>query len=1023
MAYKLRPERMTQNRVIELFKKLGYTYLGNWESREKNRAVEYGLLDAFLKRRGVSQPQMDAVHLKIEQAVPVVGHTLYEANRKVYNLLRYGVQVQTAVNQPHDTVHLVDWEHPEENDFSIAEEVTILNGENERRPDLVLYLNGFAIGVIELKRASVTVGDGIRQLITNQIKNPVFFVASQLLFAGNDSEGLFYGTCGTKEQFYVKWKEDAVQAEPSIGCHLDVPLSQMCGKKRLLDWIHDCVIFDGGIKKVPRPHQYFGLKAAQERIAKREGGVIWHTQGSGKSILMVMLAKWILEHRPHARVLVMTDRTELDQQIIGVMRNTGVIGETAHMSSVTSRQDFKSKLQSPSPRLLCALIHKFDLGQDAPPKVHGEFFVLVDECHRTQGGKLHEKMKEWLPNAIFIGFTGTPLMKVDARSTRYVFGSNIHTYKFPEAVSDGVVLDLKYEARTIPQELTSQQKVDEWFTRKTTGLSAYQKALLRQRWGTMERVLSSKGRKSRIVSDICMDFDLKPRLASERGTAMLVAASIYDACQYFREFQNDTPLSGKCGIITSYEPSAVDISREPEQGEEHYKHDTYKKFVLSPELPTTEKYEARMKQLFQEEPANCKLLIVVSKLLVGFDAPTCSYIYLDKNLQDHGLFQAITRTNRLDGADKDYGHVVDYKEQFRSVQDSIAVYSSDELEPSSDDPAADNITLKDILKDGREKLDEAREALKQLCDPVLPPREMENFYAFFCGDASKPDELAEKAPLRDALYQLTARLLRAYSEIAQQLLPAGYSLSDVQEIEQEIRYFTELRDAIRKYAGEDLDLKPYERDMRHLIDMYIRADEPHTQGAMEDFTLIDLIVKTGIHDAIARKWNEKTSQASIAEGIVNNIRKAVNDKKETDPKYYEKMSKLLTDLLEEQRRGALAYEEFLKKMEELASKVASCDTSEGDMPEAVKQSPFAAAMFNNLEALPADGFLCPADSTEKAELALRLKEVMDKKAPDNWRGIATRENIILGEIYPLLNSDEKATRALFDIIKASPFYV
>ena len=518
-----------------------------------------------------------------------MGHTLYEANRKVYGLLRYGVQVQTEVSKPHETVHLVDWEHPENNDFAIAEEVTILDGSDVRRPDLVLYLNGFAIGVIELKRASVTVGDGIRQLISNQNSNPNFFVASQLLFAGNDSEGLFYGTCGTKEQFYVKWKEKTDTLTEEAGCVLDIPLSQMCKKQRLLDWIHDCVIFDGGIKKVPRPHQYFGLKAAQERIAKREGGVIWHTQGSGKSILMVMLTKWLLEHKPSARVLIMTDRTELDKQIIGVMKNTGAVGETADQSRVVSRQDFKSKLQSPSPRLLCALIHKFDLGQDVPPQVHGEFFVLVDECHRTQGGKLHEKMKEWLPNAIFIGFTGTPLMKADAKSTRYVFGTNIHTYKFPEAVADGVVLDLKYEARTIPQELTSKQKVDEWFNRKTTGLSAYQKALLRQRWGTMERVLSSKGRKSRIVNDICMDFDLKPRLSSERGTAMLVAGSIYDACQYFREFQDDTPLACKCGIITSYEPSAVDISREPEQGEEEYKYNTYKKFVLSSALHTTEK--------------------------------------------------------------------------------------------------------------------------------------------------------------------------------------------------------------------------------------------------------------------------------------------------------------------------------------------------------------------------------------------------------------------------------------------------
>lgn len=1022
MAEKLRPERVTQDRVIRLFQRLGYRYLGNWKTREKNRAIEYDLLRAFLLKQGVPQPEIDAAWLKISQAMPVVGRTLYEANRKVYGLLRYGAQVQTAPGRPHETVHLVDWEHPENNDFAIAEEVTLTGGLDVRRPDLVLYLNGFAIGVMELKRASVTVGDGIRQLITNQRSNPGFFVASQLLLAGSDAGGLHYGTTGTEEQFYVKWKEEAERTASEPGCHLDAPLARMCGKARLLDWIHDCVIFDSGIKKVPRPHQYFGLKAAQERIARREGGVIWHTQGSGKSILMVMLARWLLEHRPEARILIVTDRTELDGQIAGVMKNTGVLGETAKLSTVTSRQDFRAKLEAPAPRLLCALIHKFDLGHEAPPEVHGDFFVLVDECHRTQSGDLHQKMKEWLPGSIFIGFTGTPLLRADARSTRFVFGTNIHTYKFPEAVADNVVLDLKYEARTVPQALASPEKVDEWFNLKTRGLSDYQKALLRRRWGTMERILSSRERKSRIVRDICMDFDLRPRLASGRGTAMLVADSIHDACQYFREFQNGTPLSGKCGIITSYEPAGADISREPEQGEEQYKYTTYKQYVLSSALPTTAKYEEEMKRRFREEPASCRLLIVVGKLLVGFDAPTCSVLYLDKKLQDHSLFQAICRTNRLDGADKGYGHVVDYKEQFRSVRDSLAVYSSDELEPSGGDAAEDNIFLQDILKAGRERLEEAREALKQLCAPVPPPREMENFSAFFCGDASRPGDLEEKAPLRDALYRLTARLLRAYADIARQLLPAGYSPEDARTLEGEIRAFTELRDAIKKHAGEELDLKPYERDMRHLIDMYIRADEPRPQGALEDYTLLDLIVRTGIHDAIARMWNEKTSRASVAEGIVNNIRKAVNDKKETDPRFYGKMSRLLTDLLEAQRRGALAYEEFLKKMEELAVKMANGDTSEGDTPEAVKRSPFTVAMYNNLASLPGEKFVCPAEPEEKAALALKITEVMDRKAPGKWRGVASRESIILGELYPLLNEDEKATRALFEIIKAGPFH-
>ena len=1023
MVNSARSERETQDRVIRLFQKMGYGYLGDWSRREKNRAVEYELLEAFLRRRGVAPELVAAARLRIDQALPVLGHTLYEANAGVYQLLRYGVIVSAGPGKPHETVRLVDWDTPGNNDFALAEEVTLREGGDVRRPDLVLYLNGFAVGVIELKRASVTVGDGIRQLISNQRANPYFFVASQLLLAGNDVEGLYYGTCGTEEQFYVRWKE-AAPAAPAPGCHLDGPLARLCDRETLLDLLRDGILYDGGVKKVPRPHQYLALKAAQERLLRKEGGVIWHTQGSGKSLLMVMLVKWILEHRPAARVLIVTDRTELDDQIGGVMSRSGAAGLNAKESAVTSRQTFREKLQAPAPRLLCALIHKFDLGREVPPEVHGEFYVLVDECHRTQSGDFHAQMKRWLPNAVFIGFTGTPLLKADARSTRAVFGTYIHTYKFPEAVADGVVLDLKYEARTVPQELTSPQKVDAWFAARTAGLSDYQKALLRRRWGTLERLRTSRGRMQRIVEDICMDFDLKPRLAGGRGTAMLVADSIYDACRYFRLFESDTPLQGKCGLITSYDPTQVDISREPEQGEEHYKRETYTRHVLSADLPDTARYETEMKRRFREEPGRCRLLIVVSKLLVGFDAPSCSYIYLDKRLKDHALFQAITRTNRLDGADKEYGQVVDYKEQFASVQESVAVYSADELEPSPGAGAdGDNILLKDRLREGRRELDAVRRELKRLYEHVRPPRELEDALLFFCGDAADPEALAATAPLRDELYKLTARFLRVYGEMAQDLLCAGYSPAEAHAIAADVRLFSELRDAVKKFAGEELDLKAYERDMRHLIDMYIRADVPYEQGSLDDFSLLDLIVRSGIHEAIARKWLEKTSPRAVADGIVNNLRKAVNDKKETDPRFYEDMSRLLGDLLEQQRSGALAYEAFLKRMEELAQQIAAGSAAAVTLPARLKGRKLAATIFHNLPALPARTFVCPEDAETRATLALDMEAALEKEAPSAWRGVHARENRVKALLYPFLQKDETATLALFELIKGGDFHV
>ncbi|MCA0364017.1 MAG: HsdR family type I site-specific deoxyribonuclease [Bacteroidetes bacterium] len=1037
-------ERETQDRVVALMQnELQYEYLGNWEERDNNSNLEEEILEPWLLKRYDQNLTNKAIY-EFTKAASDQSKSLYEVNKEVYSLLRYGVTVQPEIGQNKKTVWLIDWKNPLANHFAFAEEVTI-KGLHKKRPDIVLYINGIAFGVLELKRSTVSISEGIRQNLDNQkhLFIKPFFNTIQYVMAGNDIEGLAYGAIETKEKYFLKWKEVTQEAgkefphlleitKPILdkAAKYDYPLDkniiELLNKERFIEILHDFVVYDRGQKKFCRPNQYFGIKSAQDFVKRKEGGIIWHTQGSGKSLTMVWLTKWIREFNDNARVLIITDRDELDEQIEKVYK-----GVQEDIYRTKSGRDLLQQLNDTSPWLICSLIHKFggkDKSEEASDedvekylqelrssipsdfKAKGDIYVFVDECHRTQSGKLHEAMKQFIPDALFIGFTGTPLLKSDKQTSLEVFGRYIHTYKFNEAVTDKVVLDLRYEARDIEQNIKSPDKIDEWFELKTRGLTDFAKAELKQRWGTLKKVFSSKSRLEKIVLDVVMDMEKKERLQNGRGNAILVSDSIYNACRYYELFQNAGLKN--CAIVTSFVPNANDIKGEGDNYTEKLQRfeiyqkmfSTYFNDTTEEALKKVEQFETEVKKKFVEEPAQMKLLIVVNKLLTGFDAPSATYLYIDKKLRDHGLFQAVCRVNRLDGDDKDYGYIIDYMDLFKSLEQAFNDYTSEAF--SGYEKKDIDGLLKNRLQKGKERLDEALEAIKALVEAVEPPKGTIEHIRYFCGsNTENPDELKDTEPRRVALYKLTIALIRSYANIADEMIEAGYKPKEIEAIKAEIKYFENVRKEIQLASGDYIDLKQYEPAMRHLIDSYIGAEESRMLANFDDLSLVEILVKEDEVPYEKLPPGIKNDPEAMAEAIENNLRKVIIEESPTNPMYYEKMSVLLDELIKMRKEASLEYEKYLNEIIALSGKVKKSDTTT-DYPSTINTST-KRALFDNLgrnEALAND---------------LDIKILTTKK--DSWRDNIQKSKAVRNAITEVLKTHriegDNEVQRIFDLVK------
>lgn len=695
-----------------------------------------------------------------------------------------------------------------------------------------------------------------------------------------------------------------------------------------------------------RSHQYHALRAAEPRLQKKASGVIWHSQGSGKSLTMVWLAGYIKANYEDPRVLVITDRTELDRQLSTDFSDTG-----NNIHHVTSQSDLLKTLHDGKEWLITTLIHKFgkhakqdenastDRGTRIPLdryladlqkiinkqyplgfKAKGKhIFVFIDECHRTQGGRLHDAMRAIMgQDVMLIGFTGTPLLK-DAKKNGYAafrnvsevkFGEFIHKYLHKKAVEDRVILDLQYEAREVEQSITSKAKLDEKLEQIIHGLTDERKQLIKDRWATLERVYSATERIERIGYSILDDMANDSILRQDWANAMLVAGNIYSAYKYYDFFQNHCPdhrLRNRVAVVTSYNPTDNDLRKNTTDTakltQEKFKYDmaiqSFKDAGIATEDKTgsADKYETWAKELFINQPGRMKLLIVVDKLLTGFDAPCATYLYIDKDMRDHTLFQAICRVNRL-GCDvkdeegnvlchthKEYGLIVDFKHLFGNIENAVTKFNDENGGLGGFDETDIEELLADSLSKNKKRLlaaDKAFCALKAIWQSrgLTNNDLLADYYA-----TDFRDDPAEAC--RTALYRITGTLTAAYDNLADMMTRAGFSTAEADYYEHHAREAAHINLYVKQKSGDLFDPRNYDPDMRALLDRYLRAEEARTiVPATADFSFLDLIDdSTDAVDSVETTKKAAGSEKSAAEVIEAKARAVINNSRDKDPAF------------------------------------------------------------------------------------------------------------------------------------------
>ena len=1006
-------KNISQQPAIDLLTAMGYTYISPADC-DKQRGSRYHVLlrDILrgqlrrLNRYVYAGAENEFSAANIERAMEDLDEPLTDGlvrtSEKIYDALLLGKSYPETVGEGKMlsfNLRYIDWETPQNNMFHVTEEFAVDSRDRQHnaRPDIVLFINGIPFAVIECKAPHIPVDEAVGQMIRNQQAAyiPQLFKFAQLVVATNKN-AVKYATAGTPKKFWSVWKEqdaDWLQARLSALVPDRMPTEQdrntvsLFSRERVFELIRYFILFDANVKKVCRYQQFFAVREIMKTIAEsdehgnRRSGVIWHTQGSGKSLTMVMLAKYILMELKdcHPRVVIVTDRKELDAQIAATFAHTRLTPARA-----TSGRHLVELVNSARADVITSIINKFNTVERQEVKNPSrDIFVLVDESHRSNYGLMATRMRSVFPNACYIGFTGTPLMKSE-KNTMARFGRLIHKYTIRDGVEDGAIVPLIYEGRFVEQKV-DEENIDLWFKQTTRRLTEAQREDLRRKWSSIRRLTSTDARIKRIALDISEHF-----IEGYKDTgfkAMLATNYKRDAIRYLECFEQFGDLN--CAVVIS-PPDMREGVDDADEGADDLVVSFWNKMMQ--QYGDADRYEEAIKNRFCD--GEIDILIVCSKLLTGFDAPLCQVLYIDKELKEHGLLQAIARTNRLHEG-KDYGLIVDYRGLIEKLDTAMDMYSGAGLENF------DGGDLKGVVVDVMSAIGNLRSAYTQLVElfaPVGSISDAEAVEVFLADDKMRQDFYTLLCAFGRALH-LVLNAEQAYNALSKE---------ERQKYQDTFIFFSKVRRSVKLQYCDAIDNAEYEPLMQNLLDTHLSV-----AGLKKITSPIDILNK----DDFEKELEELGSLRSKADAIASRMTRSISEKRDENPAYYDSFSKRIRDALALYREKVISEAEYLAKMRTIMGDYHA-GRSTVSYPERIKNNVHAQAFFGVLTALfdeVEDERITPDFVAEVSE---EITKIVASHSQVDWTNNKTIHDRISQDIDDLFYKYEKehGLKLSFDLI-------